>query len=80
MMLAHWHLLSAPFTQRIWLMGSVCVCGVQVRRMWASEAKQMPILEFNLSKVLADFDLTFEQFVDVCVLAGCDYADNIKGQ
>jgi flap endonuclease-1 len=31
-----------------------------------------------LDKVLAGLDLTFEQFVDVCIMTGCDYNDNIR--
>jgi flap endonuclease-1 len=47
--------------------------------MWASEAAKMPILEFSLEKALAGLDLTMDQFVDVCILAGCDYCETIKG-
>lgn len=50
-----------------------------VRRMWASEAAKVPVLEFNLAKVLAGFDMTMDQFIDTCILAGCDYCDPIKG-
>ena len=50
-----------------------------VRRMWASEAQKLPVLEFNLPKVLAGMGLTYEQFVDVCILSGCDYCDTIRG-
>ncbi|RYE83162.1 MAG: hypothetical protein EOO65_04390 [Methanosarcinales archaeon] len=52
---------------------------MQVRRMWASEAAKVPILEFNLDKVLAGLGLTMDQFVDVCILAGCDYCEPIRG-
>ena len=47
--------------------------------MWASEASKTPILEFNLEKMLLSLELTQDQFIDVCILAGCDYADTIKG-
>ena len=47
--------------------------------MWASEVSKTPILEFNLEKVLACLEMTQEQFIDVCILAGCDYCDTIKG-
>jgi flap endonuclease-1 len=50
-----------------------------VRKMWASEAAKMPVLEFSLDKVLAGLELSYDQFVDVCILAGCDYADTIRG-
>lgn len=50
-----------------------------VRKMWASEAAKVPILEFSLPKVLEGLGVTYDQFVDVCILAGCDYAEPIKG-
>lgn len=33
----------------------------------------------SLPIVLEDLKLTFPQFVDMCILAGCDYNDNIPG-
>lgn len=50
-----------------------------VRRLWASEASKLPVLEFNREKILQALDLTDDQFVDLCILAGCDYAEHIKG-
>lgn len=50
-----------------------------VRKLWASEASKQPILEFDLAKALAGLNLTMDQFVDVCILAGCDYCETIKG-
>lgn len=50
-----------------------------VRKMWATDGKT-PIMEFNLPKVLAGLDVTMEQFIDVCILAGCDYCEPIKGE
>lgn len=35
------------------------------------------IIEFQLQKILTDLGLTREQFVDVCILCGCDYAQKI---
>lgn len=39
----------------------------------------MPIQEFNLRSVLESMDLTMSQFVDLCIMLGCDYCDTIKG-
>uniref|UniRef100_A0AC34Q1C7 Flap endonuclease 1 n=1 Tax=Panagrolaimus sp. JU765 TaxID=591449 RepID=A0AC34Q1C7_9BILA len=50
-----------------------------VRHMTFSEAKKMPIKEFNLEKVLRDFGFSFEQFVDMCIMLGCDYCPSIRG-
>ncbi|KAJ8270508.1 hypothetical protein GJAV_G00115710 [Gymnothorax javanicus] len=37
------------------------------------------IMEYSLSKILAELQLTYEQFVDLCILLGCDYCDKIHG-
>lgn len=52
---------------------------LQIRKLWATEASKTPILEFNLEKAMSGMGLTYEQFVDVCILAGCDYCETIKG-
>jgi flap endonuclease-1 len=44
-----------------------------------SKDKQQPILELDLETVLAGLELTYEQFVDLCILCGCDYCSTIKG-
>lgn len=36
-------------------------------------------IEINHSKVLNEMGITNEQFVDFCILCGCDYIDSIKG-
>jgi hypothetical protein len=51
----------------------------QLRKLWASEASKQPILEFHLQKALDGLGVTMDQFVDICILAGCDYAEQIKG-
>lgn len=30
-------------------------------------------------KILEEFDMTMEQFVDLCILLGCDYCGTIRG-
>lgn len=35
------------------------------------------VTEFNLAKVLEDLEMTREQFVDLCILCGCDYSEKI---
>ena len=39
--------------------------------------KGMFIVE--LDKILSDGDITMEQFIDICILLGCDYTDTIEG-
>ncbi len=36
------------------------------------------IIEYDLQKVLKGFGLSYEQFLDVCILCGCDYTSTIK--
>ncbi|CAG0911792.1 unnamed protein product, partial [Cyprideis torosa] len=52
---------------------------IVLRHMTFSEARKMPIKEFNLDKVLKGLELTHDQFVDLCILLGCDYTDSIRG-
>jgi flap endonuclease-1 len=52
---------------------------VLLRRMTFSAAQKQPVLEIHLDKVLAGLSLTMDQFIDVCILCGCDYTDTIRG-
>ena len=36
------------------------------------------IIEIDFEKLLMDFDMTYETFVDYCVLSGCDYTETIS--
>lgn len=35
------------------------------------------VTEYNLAKILNDLGLTQEQFIDLCILLGCDYTQSI---
>lgn len=52
---------------------------VLVRRLTFSDARKLPVLEFKLNKVLAGLGLDMAQFIDMCILCGCDYCDTIRG-
>ena len=52
---------------------------VLLRHLTFSEARKMPVQEFNYEKVLAGLELSREAFIDLCILLGCDYCDSIKG-
>lgn len=52
---------------------------ILLRHMTFSEARKMPIQEFHLSKVLEGLELNHEEFIDLCILLGCDYCDSIRG-
>lgn len=36
-------------------------------------------MEINLGRVLEELGFTYPEFVDLCMLLGCDYMDKIKG-
>lgn len=42
-------------------------------------SKKEPITEISLEEVLRSFNLTYNEFVDLCILLGCDYTDHIEG-
>ncbi|KAG7167795.1 flap endonuclease 1-like [Homarus americanus] len=52
---------------------------VLLRHMTFSEARKMPIKEFHLPKVLEEMEINHEEFIDMCILLGCDYCDSIRG-
>jgi len=44
-----------------------------------SSSKKNEIIEYDLDKVLEELKYTNEQFIDLCILLGCDYVDHIDG-
>lgn len=50
-----------------------------LRHLMEPSSKKIPVMEFEISKVLEGLDLTMEQFVDMCILCGCDYCETIRG-
>jgi flap endonuclease-1 len=41
--------------------------------------KKEPVKELTLSLVLEGLALTMDEFIDLCILCGCDYVNSIKG-
>jgi flap endonuclease-1 len=41
--------------------------------------KKDPIRMITLSKVLEEFELDMDEFIDLCILCGCDYTGSISG-
>jgi flap endonuclease-1 len=41
--------------------------------------KEDPVIEINLEEILKGLDVSMKQFIDICILCGCDYSDNIEG-
>lgn len=52
---------------------------VLLRHLTFSEARKIPVQEFNYDKMLAGLELSREAFIDLCILLGCDYCDSIRG-
>ncbi|KAJ7578011.1 flap endonuclease 1 [Mycena floridula] len=49
------------------------------RHLTFSEAKKQPISEINLQAALEGLDMDMSQFIDLCILLGCDYLEPIRG-
>jgi len=56
-----------------------CGSTVLLRHMTYAEAKKVPILEIHIDKVLTGLGLNMDEFIDLCILLGCDYSDKIRG-
>uniref|UniRef100_A0ACD5TEF3 Uncharacterized protein n=1 Tax=Avena sativa TaxID=4498 RepID=A0ACD5TEF3_AVESA len=50
-----------------------------VRHLMDPSSKKIPVMEFEVAKILEELEFTMDQFIDLCILCGCDYCDNIKG-
>ena len=44
-----------------------------------SSSKKNEIVEYDLEKILVELQYTKEQFIDLCILLGCDYVEHIDG-
>merc|ERR1712070_714401 len=52
---------------------------ILIRNLMAAEAQKRQILEVHLSVALEQLNVTMDQFIDFCILSGCDYCDTIRG-
>ncbi|KAG6460615.1 hypothetical protein O3G_MSEX012100 [Manduca sexta] len=52
---------------------------VLLRHLTFSEARKMPVQEFHLDHVLQGLELNHDEFIDLCILLGCDYCGSIRG-
>lgn len=50
-----------------------------LRNLMAPVSQNIPVTEYEYATVLEELELTAEQFADVCILSGCDYAGTIRG-
>ncbi|RCI04131.1 Elongation of fatty acids protein 2 [Rhizopus stolonifer] len=52
---------------------------VLLRHLTYSEARKMAIEEVRLDKALEGMGIDQNQFIDLCILLGCDYTESIRG-
>ena len=52
---------------------------ILLKHLTASEQKKLPVHQVDLPKALEGLQMTMAQFIDLCILLGCDYLDPIKG-
>uniref|UniRef100_A0A0A9X3W2 Flap endonuclease 1 n=1 Tax=Lygus hesperus TaxID=30085 RepID=A0A0A9X3W2_LYGHE len=50
-----------------------------LRNVTAAASKNLDIIEIDLERILVELDLTYDQFIDLCILMGCDYTSSIRG-
>nr|XP_018679803.1 PREDICTED: flap endonuclease 1-A-like isoform X2 [Musa acuminata subsp. malaccensis] len=50
-----------------------------VRHLMDPSSRKIPVMEFEVSKILEELKLSMDQFIDLCILSGCDYCNSIKG-
>lgn len=52
---------------------------ILLKHLTFSEQKKMPVHEVHLQSALEGMGLTMDQFIDLCILLGCDYMEPVKG-
>ncbi|XP_058002916.1 flap endonuclease 1 isoform X2 [Hevea brasiliensis] len=50
-----------------------------LRHLMDPSSRKIPVMEFEVSKILEELNLSMDQFTDLCILSGCDYCDSIRG-
>jgi flap endonuclease-1 len=52
---------------------------ILLRKMTFANASKSDIQQMNYKKAIEGLGLTHSEFVDLCILLGCDYCDSIRG-
>ncbi|XP_048139925.1 flap endonuclease 1 isoform X1 [Rhodamnia argentea] len=50
-----------------------------LRHLMDPSSRKVPVMEFEIAKILEELNLNMDQFIDVCILSGCDYCESIRG-
>jgi flap endonuclease-1 len=53
-------------------------CPILIRKMTFANASKSDVQQMEYGKAIEGLGLTHDQFVDLCILLGCDYCDSIK--
>ena len=54
-------------------------CKLLLRDFVTSESRKIPVKAFQLKTILDAFQMNEDQFIDLCILLGCDYCETIYG-
>merc|ERR1719215_1535871 len=52
---------------------------ILIRNLMAAESQKKQIYEVTLQRALEQLNISMDQFIDFCILSGCDYCDTLKG-
>lgn len=52
---------------------------ILLRKLTVPDSQKMKVVELHYDWIIKGLGLTDEQFVDLCILCGCDYCPSIKG-
>mmetsp|Transcript_21867 Transcript_21867/g.27946 ORF Transcript_21867/g.27946 Transcript_21867/m.27946 type:complete len:385 (+) Transcript_21867:417-1571(+) len=52
---------------------------ILLRNLTYAESRKLDVFEIHYDKILTELNLKPRQFVDLCILCGCDYSPSIKG-
>ncbi|KAK2634667.1 hypothetical protein Ddye_029459 [Dipteronia dyeriana] len=50
-----------------------------LRHLMDPSSRKIPVMEFEVAKILEELSLSMDQFIDLCILSGCDYCESIRG-
>eukprot|EP01023_Acetabularia_acetabulum_P056687 TRINITY_DN6582_c0_g1_i2.p1 TRINITY_DN6582_c0_g1~~TRINITY_DN6582_c0_g1_i2.p1 ORF type:complete len:381 (+),score=70.22 TRINITY_DN6582_c0_g1_i2:131-1273(+) len=50
-----------------------------IRNLMSPASQNKPACEFSFKEMIEQLELTKDQFIDLCILCGCDYCGSIKG-
>lgn len=52
---------------------------IQIRKMTFANASKAEVQQISYAKAIEGLGISHDQFVDLCILLGCDYCDTIRG-